>query len=462
MTDQNPHRESTPQPMQLLTVEDLTPLVARGEITTVMLGVPDMMGRLKGKRLDARHFLSHLQAEMCAYVLATDVDMRPLGGYALTGWHDGYRDLRITPDLNTIRRLSYLPGTVLIHGDAAYPTQDRVEVAPRQILREKLQELANQHRVTVRVGVESEFVLYRGTEAQVRDAGYRDLTPVSPHNLDYALDHPPALSVFFHDLQDALAQAGARVEAIKTEGAPGQIEVTWPYGDPLRACDAYTVHKHAVRHLAEQHRMTPTFMAAPQTGVGSGLHLHVSLWRDDEPLFAPPSHGELTDRLRHCVAGLIEALPHLAPLYAPTTNSYKRYARHSFAPTAYTWGVDNRTCAIRVAGHRENTRLEVRLPGADANPYLALAATVAAITHGLTNHPKLPLPVTGDAYNTFDLLPVPDTLDEALADFRESHIARHYFGTTVVDHYARAADVEIATERGQVTDTDRERGFLRA
>ncbi|MEU6230524.1 glutamine synthetase family protein [Streptomyces sp. NPDC047042] len=461
MTSQSPQHEQ--QSMGVLTVEDLTALVADGEISTVMLGVPDMRARLRGKILDAKHFLTQLPAgaDMCAYVLATDVDMNPVEGFDLAGWRTGYGDLRVVPDQRTIRRLDYLPGTVLVHGDALHPDGTAVDVAPRHMLREQLRLLA-EHELTVKVGIESEFVLYAGSEAQIHDAGYRDLTPVSPHNLDYALDHPPALSAFFVDLQDALSQAGSPVEAMKPEGAPGQIEVTWPYGDPVRACDTYTVHKHAVRHIAAEHLLTPTFMAAPQTGVGSGLHLHVSLWRDGQPVFTPGSDGDLPGLLRHCVAGLLEALSHLAPLYAPTTNSYKRYAPCSFAPTAYTWGVDNRTCAVRVAGHGENTRLEVRLAGADANPYLALAATIAAINHGLTTHPKLMEPVTGDAYTAFDPLLVPRTLDEALTDFRESYIAQLAFGSDVVDHYARAAEIEIAAERGQVTDIDRERGLLRA
>lgn len=464
MTSDNPQPSSAAQSAGLLSVEKLKNLVDDGEITTVMLGVPDTMGRLKGKCLDAAHFLTQLPAgaDMCAYVFATDVDMNPVDGFALAGWHTGYGDLQVVPDQKTIRRLGYLPGTVLVHGDAVHKDGSAVNVAPRRMLREQLRLLLAKHQLTVQVGIESEFVLYEGTDVQIREAGYRALTPVSPHNLDYALDHPMVLSMFFHDLRGALSQAGARVEAIKTEGAAGQIEVTWPYGDPIRACDNYTVHKHAVRHNAALHNMTPTFMAAPQTGVGSGLHLHVSLWRDDQPVFTPPSRGKLPDLLRHCVAGLIEALPHLAPLYAPTTNSYKRYAPHSFAPTAYTWGVDNRTCAVRIAGHGANTRLEVRLAGADANAYLALAATIAAINHGLTQHPKLPEQVTGDAYDNIDPLPVPRNLDEALTDFRESHIALQAFGGKIVDHYARAAQIEIAAERGQVTDIDRERGFLRA
>ncbi|MFG2022320.1 glutamine synthetase family protein [Streptomyces sp. NPDC048825] len=463
MRDQTSPRLNPVPPPPILTRDELGALAQDRDIHTVMVGTPDMWGRLKGKLVNALHFLTRLPAgpEMCAYVLASDVDMTPLPGYELTGWHDGYRDLRVIPDLSTIRRLSYLPGTVLVHGDAAHPDGHPVQVAPRHMLRDQLTALAA-HGLEARVGIESEFMLYKGTETQARRTGFRGLKPISPHNLDYALDHPPALSEFLCDLRDALYEADAPVEAVKTEGAPGQIEVTWPYGDPMRACDTYTVHQHAVRHIAAQHRMTPTFMAAPQTGIGSGLHLHVSLWRNDGPVFDMHPHDELPELLRHSIAGLISALPHLVPLYAPTPNSYKRYARHSFAPTNYTWGRDNRTCAVRVVGHHENTHLEVRLPGADANPYLALSATIAAIIHGISDHPKLPDSCTGDAYDAIDPLTVPRHLEEALTDFRDSEIALRAFGPTVVRHYAHAAEIEIDAHHGQVTDVELKRGFDRA
>ncbi|GDY70016.1 hypothetical protein SAV14893_094090 [Streptomyces avermitilis] len=316
-----------------MTLEELGHLVQGREIDTVMVAVPDLRGRLMGKNLDAHHFLTKLPGgpEMCAYILATDVDMNPLDGFELAGWHTGYGDLRVVPDLGTIRRLNYLPGTVLVHGNAVHPDGRPVAVAPREILRSQLRALAV-HGLQARVGIESEFVLYKGTEAQLRRSGFRNPTPVSPDNLDYALDRPPALNAFFHDLHNALHEAGAPIEAIKTEGAPGQIEVAWPYGHPVGACDTYTLHKHAVRHIAAQHRLTPTFMAAPQTGTGSGLHLHISLWRDDEAAFAMRPREELPELLQHSIAGLIDALPQLVPLYAPTPNSYKRYVRHSFAP----------------------------------------------------------------------------------------------------------------------------------
>ncbi|MFG2437881.1 glutamine synthetase family protein [Streptomyces sp. NPDC048508] len=438
-------------------------LVEGNEIRTVLLGVPDLLGRLKGKRLDARHFMSQLPAgsEMCAYVLATDVDMTPLPGFALTGWDHGYGDLTVVPDRTAIRRLSYLPQTALVFGDPRHRDGRRVDVVPRQMLRQQIKALAALGW-EARVGIESEFMLYRGTADSIHKKGFRDLTPVSPHNLDYALDHPPGLSAFFGDLQDALAHADASVEAVKTEGAPGQIEVTWPYGEPVRACDTYTVHKHAVRHIAPAHNLTPTFMATPHTGIGSGLHFHISLWREGEASFEATPNADLPELLRQSIAGLVTALPYLAPFYAPTPNSYRRFAPHSFAPTHYTWGLDNRTCAVRVAGHHENTRLEVRLPGADANPYLALASLLAAIVHGVTHQPTLPPPCQGDAYEGPNALPVPRTLDEALLSFRAEKIAERAFGTPVVEHYARLAEVEVQRHHRLVTDIDRERGFFHA
>ncbi|MGW2287115.1 glutamine synthetase family protein [Streptomyces phaeochromogenes] len=454
-----------------LSLNDLKTAVDSGAVTTVLLAVPNMLGQLKGKRLDASGFLQTITkqtqdgakagAEMCAYVLATDVDMEPLEGFELAGWETGFGDFGVVPDLATIRRLPYMPGTVLIHADALHHSGLAIDAAPRTMLRTQIDRLTDLGW-DVKVGLESEFMLYRGTAQQAHAAGYRALEPVAPHNLDYALDHPVELTDFFDDLENVLRGAGTPVEAVKTEGAAGQIEVTFPYGDALAACDAYTVYKHAVKHLGGRHTMTPTFMASPRTDLGSGLHLHLSLWRDGRNAFAIPQEGELPETMQEAIAGLLSVLPHLGPLWAPNVNSYKRFRPRSFAPTHFTWGRDNRGCAIRVTGHGDGAHLENRLPGADANPYLALAANLAAIHHGLTEQPELPPQTTGDAYQTDDGLPVPADLVEALADFRSSKIALEAFGPAVVRHYACAARHEIRWHRHHVTDTEWERGFLRA
>lgn len=466
MGDQSLRLSSHRAPRGFLSLDGLRAAVNIGEVATVMLALPDMMGRLKGKRLDARVFLDRMLsgAEACAYLLATDVDMNPVPGYKLTGWETGYGDLSVIPDEGTIRVLPYLPGTVLVHADAAHPDGDLVSAAPRHMLRTQLDKLAARG-LEVRVGLESEFVLYQGSPLQAHAAGYRGLQPVTFHNLDYALDHPPALTDFFQHLEDTLHGAGTPVESVKTEGALGQLEIAFPYGPAMTACDAYTVYKHAVRHIAQRRGMTPTFMAAPRTGVGSGLHIHLSLLNvaDYHNTFATrPDEEELPGTMQKAIAGLISAMPYLALLYAPHVNSYKRYAPHSFAPTRFTWGYDNRSCAVRVTGHGTGRHLEVRLPGADANPYLALAATLAAIHHGLTTAPELPPHTAGDAYQEADALPVPRDLVEALADFDDSKIAQNALGAAAVRHYAHAAQHEIDEHCKRVTDLELERGFLRA
>ncbi|MEU9662688.1 glutamine synthetase family protein [Streptomyces chartreusis] len=450
------HGDTSLKRAGLISLDALRTAVEGNEISTVMVAVPDMLGRLQGKRLAANLFLDRVASgtrvsEACAYILATDVDMAPLNGFALTGWEQGFQDIGFVPDLQTLRALPHLPGTALVHCEAVHPDGAPVDVAPRYILRTQLDRLA-ELGFAARVGLESEFLLCKGQQ------------PVVPHNLDYALSHPPALTDFFRHLEDALHHAGTPVEAVKGEGAPGQVEVTFPYGPALDACDAYTVYRQVVQHLAKRQDMTATFMSAPFTGMCSGLHLHLSLWQDEAPAFATTSRTQLpTDAMGHSIAGLLSGMPHLAPLYAPTPNSYKRYAApHSFAPQFMNWGIDNRGCAVRVTGHGDGTHLEIRLPGADANPYLALAACLASVVHGLTEKLKPPAPCLGDAYDDRQSLPVRRDLSEALTYFDGSNFATQALGPDVVQHYARAAKAEIAQHRGQVTDVERERGFDRA
>ncbi|MGG2460561.1 glutamine synthetase family protein [Streptomyces sp. RGM 3693] len=444
-------------------LEEVRAAVERGRIDTVLLALPDLQGRLKGKRYDARHFLDRVastHADMCAYLLATDVGMQPVGGFALTSWEDGYADLKVVPDLSTLRPVPWMARTVLVLGDAFACDEQPVEVAPRQILRAQLERLRAVHGFQVQVGLESEFVLYEGRPATGSLAGH-PLAPVSSTNLDYALDHPPALDRFLRRLQSALAGAGAPVEAVKTEASPGQIEITFPYGPVLEACDVHLLLKHAARALAARAGMTATFMAAPHAGVASGLHLHLSLWRDGKPALGT-GDGRLSPTCDRAVAGLVEALPELAPLYAPSTNSYRRYAPASFAPTSMAWGYDNRTCAVRVVGHDEGLHLEVRVPGADANPYLATAAVVAAITYGLDRTPPLPPEQSGNAYQDRTAPPLAHTLEEALTWFSESTIAEARLGREVVQHYTRLAQVDLDHQRALVPDTERARWLLHA
>jgi glutamine synthetase len=435
-----------------ITEEELRNAVKHRMISTVMVCLPDMLGRLKGKRLSAEAFLDRIgsscsASEACAYILATNGAMDSLGGFELTGWDKGFQDLTLTPDLETLRILPHLPGVALVHCQATDTDGAPLEISPRRVLDSQVEQLSRLG-FTVRVGLESEFVLCHGTQ------------PFDTRNLDYGLDHPPALHDFLAAAESSLPAAGVPIEATKTEGAPGQIEITFPHGPARQACDDYTVYKQTIRHLARRQGLTATFMSAPFTDVGSGLHVHLSLWQDDKPAFAPADAENLPETMRRSVAGLISGMPHLAPLYAPNSNSYKRYATaHSFAPQFMNWGHDNRGCAVRVTGHGKGTHLEIRLPGADANPYLALAASLAAIRHGLTEKLTPPEPCRGDAYADRKAVPVRRDLAEALAYFAGSEFAESALGANVVRHYATAVEAELTDDRRQVTDIERARGF---
>lgn len=443
-------------------LSDLRNLVKAGAIDTVLLAVPDLQGRLKGKRYDANHFLkrvAHHGAEVCAYVLATDVDMSPADGFALSSWETGYQDLSVQPALSTLRVVPWLPRTAVVLGDAVTHDGTPIEIAPREILHRQLTRMAR-HGLHPKAGIETEFVLYRGTYAEAEQAGYQGLRPVATENLDYALDHDPVSDRFFRRLQRALAGAGMPVEAIKTEAGPGQVEVTFPYGPALTACDRHLLFKHAVRTLGSRAGLAPTFMAAPETGRANGLHLHVSLWSKAISQLDEPGGG-LSQTGRHAIAGLLAGLPELVPLYAPNTNSYKRFTPDSFAPTMFSWGYDNRTCAVRVVGHGEGLHLEIRVPGADANPYLALSAALAAIDYGIEQKLTPGPAETGNSYRVGGTS-VPPTLADALVAFQNSALAQEAFETDVVEHYTRLAQMELDHERSLVTDAERRRWLARA
>ncbi|MFC8428020.1 glutamine synthetase family protein [Streptomyces sp. NPDC057253] len=444
--------------------EGLRQLVERGTVTTVLLAVPDMQGRLKGKRIGATHFLDHIAAggaEMCAYVLATDVDMRPLDGFALASFDTGYGDMGLLPDPEAVYQLAWMPRSALVFADAIGHDGQPVGVAPRQILWQQLTRLA--HRgIIAQVGLETEFVLCHDGNTDAEEAGHRGIQPLTGGNLDYALNHPRAMRRYVEDLEECLAGVGRPIEAIKTEGAPGQIEVTFPYGDPMAAADTHLLFKHAARTIAEGLGMAPTFMAAPMTGVGSGCHIHLSLTGDGIPLFAE-TDGKMPELTRYAIAGLLDVLPHLALMYAPTPNSYKRLVPGTFAPVNFTWGRDNRTCAVRVVGHGDNLHLEVRLPGANANPYLALAAVLAAVQYGLDHKLEPPRPCIGNAFDWAGATPVPGSLEEALAALQTSPLPPSDLLTAAgVAHYINAARHEIAAHRMAVNDFDLRREFATA
>ena len=441
-----------------LTLEALERAVAGRSIDTVVLALVDMEGRLVGKRLTARHFLESTVAhgaESCEYLLATDVDMSPQQGYGLAGWNRGFGDFQLKADLSTLRPIPWHPGAALVLADAFRESGEPIEVSPRQMLRKQLERL-RALGLSAQVGTELEFMIFRTTYRDAWDSGYRELTKATPYSVDYALLDTTNIEPLVKRIRTSMEGAGMNVESSKGECNLGQHEINLRYGPAVNACDDHSIYKFGAKEIAAQEGMAITFMAKFDQREGSSCHVHVSLVAaDGSNAFA--ADQQLFD---HFLAGQLACLRELTLLFAPQINSYKRYVPGMFAPTAVAWGRDNRTCSLRVIGHGAGLHVENRLPGADVNPYLAVAAMIAAGLHGIEKKLKLEPATVGSAYEGSHPH-VPHAMREARDLFASSKVARAALGDDVVDHYVHRADLELAAFESSVTDWERFRGFER-
>ncbi len=440
--------------MPELSVDRLRELVDAGRVDTVLVALTDMQGRLQGKRCGARYFLEEVLShgtEACDYLMAVDVEMNPVSGYASSSWDRGYGDFLLKPDLATLRPLPWHEGTAMVQADVLTLDGDPVAPSPRQVLRRQLDRLA-ERGMTAHVGTELEFILFDDTYEDAQRRGYRDLTPSNLYNVDYSLLGTGRVEPVLRDIRNCMTGAGMYVESAKGECNPGQHEIAFRYADALTTCDNHAVYKTGAKEIAAKHGRSLTFMAKVNEREGNSCHIHMSLRADGEVV---PD-----EVFRAFLAGQLACLREFTAFYAPNINSYKRFAAGSFAPTAVAWGTDNRTCSLRVVGHGESRRVENRVPGGDVNPYLAVAAMVAAGLHGIENGMEPEAEFTGNAYES-DKPRVPTTLREAADALRTSHIARAAFGDDVVDHYLNAARVELAAFDAAVTDWELARGFER-
>lgn len=441
-----------------MTIDELRERVEQGEIDTVVVALADMQGRAMGKRLTARHFLEEVLengAEACNYLLAVDVDMNTVEGYEMASWSGGYGDFVLKPDLDTLRPLPWLPGTVMCMSDVVWHDETPVAPSPRQILRGQLERLA-ERGWNAFAGTELEFIIFRDTYEQAWEKGFRGLTPANLYNVDYSLLGTARVEPLLRRIRNEMAGAGMRVEDSKGECNFGQHEVNFHFGPALHTADEHVIYKNGAKEIASQEGMAITYMAKYDEREGSSCHVHFSL-RDDDGKAVFAEDEKLFESF---VAGQLAALRELTLLFAPNINSYKRYASASFAPTAVAWGKDNRTCSLRVVGHGGSLRFENRIPGADVNPYLALAAVIAGGLHGVDEQLELEPAFEGNAYES-DKPQIPKTLQEARDLFHSSAIARAALGDAVVDHYVNMADVELTAFNAAVTDWERYRGFER-
>jgi glutamine synthetase len=463
--------DSTARRRGLLTPGELDRLMAAGEVDTVIVAFADMQGRLTGKRVAARLFVEEVAAhgaECCNYLLAVDVEMNTVDGYPMSSWESGYGDMVMRPDMGTLRLLPWQPGTALVmadllwgHGDAAAAGGDLVVAAPRSILRAQTDRLA-QRGLDAFVGTELEFMVFDDSYRDAWAAGYRGLSKASDYNVDYAIHASTRMEPLLRDIRLGMDGAGMYCEGVKGECNLGQQEIAFRYDEALITCDNHTIYKNGAKEIADQHGQSLTFMAKFDEREGNSCHIHISLrGQDGTPVFG--AAGEpfgMSAMFRSFVAGQLTTLRELALFYAPNINSYKRFAAGSFAPTAVAWGVDNRTCALRIVGHGPSMRMECRAPGGDVNQYLAVAALIAGGLHGIDCGLELPDPVAGNAY-AGDAQRLPSTLAEAAELFEQSTVAREAFGDEVVKHYLNNARIEIAAFNASVTDWERVRGFER-
>jgi glutamine synthetase len=381
--------------------------------------------------------------------------MNTVEGYDMASWSRGYGDFVLKPDLATLRPLPWLPGTVMLMADLAWEDGSDVVASPRQILRRQLARLADRGWDAV-AGTELEFIVFRDSYEQAWHKAYRDLEPANLYNVDYSVLGTTRVEPLLRAIRNHMEAAGMQVEDSKGECNLGQHEINFRYGPVLETADGHSIYKNGAKEIAAEAGMAITFMAKYDEREGSSCHVHLSLLREDgSPLFAEDDVA-----FERFLAGQLACLRELTLFHAPNVNSYKRFASASFAPTAVAWGNDNRTCSLRVVGHGPSKRIELRLPGADVNPYLSLSAIIAAGLHGVDAELELEPAVDGNAY-TADKPHVPTTLREAHDLFAGSAIAREAFGAEVVDHYLNNARVELTAYESAVTDWERRRGFER-
>lgn len=449
---------------RMLTVEQLRARILDGGIDTVILAFTDMQGRLQGKLLHARFFLDSVLGhgtEGCNYLLAVDVDMNTVDGYAHASWADGYGDMEFVLDLATIRLLPHRPGTAMIQCDLAGTNGVAVRVSPREILRTQAERAAG-HGWKALAGTELEFVIFNTPYDRAWDAGYRGLEPANRYNVDYSILGSTLVEPLLREIRNTMYDSGLNVESAKGECNFGQHEIAFLYDEVIATADNHSYYKTAAKDIARQHGQSLTFMAKPNQREGNSCHVHMSLrGKDDDALvFWDAERGTRSALYDHFIAGVLATMRDFTLFYAPNINSYKRFVKGSFAPTAVAWGVDNRTSSVRLVGRGGGARMENRLPGGDMNPYLGLAAMLAGGLYGIEHELPLEPETVGNAYES-GAPTVPGTMRDAREALAQSAIAAEVFGEDVVAHYVNYADVEIDAFDAAVTDWELRRGFER-
>jgi glutamine synthetase len=454
----------------MLSVKQLEEMSANGEIDTVLCMFSDLQGRFMGKRVMPDFFLEEILGEeglhACLYLLAIDMEMEPLPGYEYASWETGYGDFRMVPDVTTLRVCPWLEKTAMVICDIGDEEDGSpVAVSPRQILKEQIRR-AGEMGYFVKTGSELEFYLFKDSFDDLAERGYRDAHPSSSYIMDYHMLQTTKDEWIIRKIRNDMRGAGIPVEFSKGEFGRGQHEINITYSDALSNADNHSLYKHGVKEIAALSGVAATFMAKwTMAEAGSSCHLHSSLWSPDGKeslMWSDDAPNHMSETFRWYLGGLMATARELSWMFAPTVNSYKRYQLGSWAPTAIVWSHDNRTCGYRIVGEHKGNRVECRIPGADANPYLAFAATIAAGMYGIKNKIEPPDIFHGNAYEAKDVPRVPTSLHEAIEVFRGSTMAREAFGDFVFGHLLNTAEQEqIIFDNNCVTDWELVRYFER-
>ena len=448
-----------------MTFDELKIQIQHKTIDTVLVCIVDMQGRLMGKRLHAQGFLDIAETEThcCNYLLATDLEMATPDGFASTSWGGGYGDYVMKPDLSTIRPMPWLEGTAMVLCDILdHHDHKPIAHAPREMLKSQIAAAA-EIGLTPIMATELEFFIFEGTHDEIAKGGF-ELKPISNYNEDYNIFQTSKEEFVMRPIRNHLRTMDIPVEGSKGEAEAGQEELNIKYDHALATADHHTLAKHAVKEIADQHGVAATFLPKwHKDRVGSASHVHQSLWKDGENAFFDPDNELGKSKLMdHYTAGLLKYAKDYVYFLAPYVNSYKRFAKGTFAPTQILWSVDNRTAAFRLCGEGSSAiRIECRIPGSDMNPYLGLAAMIAAGLKGIKEELPLPEGFSGDAYGS-NQHQIPTTLNEARAALLQSDMLNEAFGEAVISHYAHAAQWEIDEFNRVVTDYEISRGFERA
>lgn len=443
-------------------LKDLTARIRDGEIDTVIAAFPDVFGRLVGKRFTGDFFLRQVAehgTHGCNYLLTVNIDMEPMTGFKLANWEAGFGDFEWRPDLSTLRPVPWQPAAALVLCNLHHHDGRRVEEAPRSVLQRQIELLA-ERGMECRIASELEFFLYNLSYHAAFEAGYKDLPASSDYRIDYSIMQPARDEALFRSMRNQMTEAGIVIESSKGEWGRGQHEINFAWSTPLEMADMHTFFKQGVKEIAAQHERAVTFM--PKVSVdepGNSCHIHASLWRDGSSLFKGENGPSRV--FRQFLGGLMKYSREFCYFFAPSINAYKRYQSASWAPTTLAWSTDNRTVGFRVVGHGDSLRVENRMPGGDANPYLAFAATLAAGMAGIDEDLDCGEAYEGNAYVDESLPSLPKTLREAADLLDRSERARAAFGDAVIDFYVHTARLEVEAFDNTVTDWEMQRYFER-